>query len=192
MAVDSIAAYGPSLVRAADAVSRQSIVVRAEGGGVATVPRQHTFAQTIMVGGTVYYVGVGLLAGDVITGISLSLTNAGVAMTLSKAGIYSPSGSRVALSADQGTAWESAGMKTAPLTASYTVPSNGHYYLAIVGAGGTLPTVTRSSAQSAASGFSTAIGTGIRPYAAEAGQADLPTTATFADALFAPWLQANF
>jgi polygalacturonase len=132
---------------------------------------------TIMVDGTIYFMLEGFRAGDVVAGISFIVTSIGATMTLSKVGLYTTAGVRLAISADQTTAWESNGRKTVAFTAPYTVPANAALYLAIIGKGGTLPTVLRGGAAAAAG---TAIGAGVRPIGTQTSQTDLVDPATIA------------
>lgn len=137
-------------------------------------------AGVIMIGGTVYLERVHLHAGDVVTNLHVAVTAAGVAVSLSKVGLYSKAGARLALSADLGVAWQSTGLKTHPLIAAYKVDASDDYYVAAVAAAGTtLPTLLAGSAAPLAGA---AVGAGLRPFAAMTGQADLPATATFAGA----------
>jgi hypothetical protein len=128
-----------------------------------------------LVDGTAYFLSVGLRAGDTVTNISVVVGGAGSAVTLSKVGLYSKAGARLGISADQGTAWQSTGLKTIALTSPYTVPADDGYYIAVVSkATTTVPSLLRVQ-----SGLlMTAVGTGMAPVATQAAQTDLPATAT--------------
>lgn len=140
-----------------------------------------------LVDGTLHCVAVGLLAGDIITSISIYVNSLGVTLTLSKVGIYNASSVLVASSAELGTAWESTGIKTNALSAPYVVPATGLYYSAVICKGATRPSVSRTTG-SALMG-PTGIGTGAAAYCGQTGQTDLPSTATLtATTMVAPWM----
>lgn len=143
-------------------------------------PREVNVSATIGIGGTVYLMAVGALAGDVITNISIGISTAGAAMTASLVGIYDTAGNRVATSADQGTNWQSAGLKTIALTAPYVVPTTGALYAALVATGGTIPVFARGAALGPALILAAAVGSGVIPFASLAGQTGLPSSLTIA------------
>jgi hypothetical protein len=130
-----------------------------------------------MVDGTAYYMAVSLLAGDVVSNIHVAISTGGASLTLSKAGLYTLAGAQLAVSADQGTAWQSAGTKAAAMGTPYTVPTSGLYYAGIVSKGGTLPTLLRGFSNTLAAA-ATAIGSGVAPTGAQTGQTDLVDPAT--------------
>lgn len=160
----------------------------AEGTLVENFSRQTASAVAIMTDGTVYYVAIGLARSALrrsVRTVSLAITSAGVGMTLSKVGLFDAGGNLLAQSVDQSTAWESTGIKTISFAAPF-VPKLGTYYIGIIAkASGTLPGVARGSAIAI---LSTALPSGLVPFATQAGQADLPTQAVFAPGVFAPWV----
>ncbi len=128
--------------------------------------------------GTIYFMAVPLLAGDVVSNISVAVAVAGAGMTLSKLGLYSTAGVLLASSADLGTAWHSQGTKTAAMAVAYTVPTSGLYYAAFLGVTGTtMPTLLRGFSNTLAVAAS-AIGSGLAPTGAQKGQTDLVDPAT--------------
>lgn len=144
-----------------------------------------------MVGGTVYMVSVGLLAGDVVTNILVPVNSAGTGLTLSKVGIYNSSGTRVAISADQGTSWQSGGAKVVPLTATYTATQSDLYYLAVVATGTTPPGLLSGINNSALGALSYSPGTKSGWGSGGTGQTDLPATASFSATVGNVWLGWN-
>ncbi len=176
MAVDQSVAYGPalgmSLFRAINAA------VYAQGVLAETAP---PVTQGAIVDGTVYFMGVQLYAGSTVSRISIGISTAGNGTSLSKVGLYDAAGNRLALSADQGAAWDSAGVKNIAMTASYLVPTSAWYYVAFVAkTATTMPTPVVSIATS-----SVVLGA-IGPYnggttlrwGLQTGQTDLPSPAT--------------
>lgn len=134
----------------------------------------------IMIDGTVYYMAVGLIQGDVVTSLVININAAGSGMTLSKAGLYSSTGTLLASSVDQGSAWQSTGIKTIAMQTPYTVPVTGLYYVALVGkTGTTMPTPFRGGNSLLLPASS--INSGKAAYYGQLSQTDLPSPATFAD-----------
>lgn len=133
----------------------------------------------LLVDGTAYFTAIPLFSGSTVTNISVPVSVAAVGMTLSKVGLYDSAGNRLAVSADQGAAWESTGMKTIAVVTPYAVPTSGLYYAALVAkATVTLPTVLRSSSGigTLVTGM-TAIGAGKLPVGTLTAQTDLAATA---------------
>ena len=160
-----------------DLATRENIVRQSRSIITETFPLLACTASQISIDGTVYYVLVGLKEGDVVSSLSVYIPTAcqGATMTLSKLGLYSTGGTQLAVSAGQGTAWESAGLKTAAMTTPYTAPSNMAAYVAIVAKGTTLPTFLRGPTFAQ---VSSPIGSGTRPIAAQTAQTDLPSPGT--------------
>jgi hypothetical protein len=171
MAVDATTAFGPRRTQRAD------IQAVSDGLIAQTFARSAMTGGTILVGGTAYFSSMPLAAGDVVSSIVICVTTAGVAMTLSKVGLYDTAGNRLAVSADQGTAWETSGYKAAAMTTPYTVPTTGVYYTAVIAAGGTNAIVGRTAMViPAVSGM--ALSPGAVLFGSETGQTDLDPTAT--------------
>jgi hypothetical protein len=156
---------------------RAQILTTAQGLVTQNYERTLVQGSSIMIDGTVYYLSVGLRAGDLVTNVILHVATAGATLTLSKVGLYDKSGTRLVVSADQGTAWETSGMKTVALSSPYTVPSDDGFYVALVSKGTTLPTLSRSSGPSAGT---IQVGSGMRALAMQTGQTDFPASASFA------------
>lgn len=122
-------------------------------------------------GGAVY-----LFAGETITGAIIVITTGGSGMTLSKVGLLDSSFARVAISADQGAAWETPDKYSIAFTASYPVTADGVYYpVMIQTASSTQATTIRGSANANAS---KRIGSNAWLSFQQSGQSDIPATVT--------------
>lgn len=153
------------------------ILARAEGLLGQNYDRQVIRALVAPTDGTVYFMLAPFRMGEIVTNLHLHIGVGGGTVTLSKMGLYKTDGTRVALSADQGTGWQSATTKTAALTAPYTIPADGGYFIAFVAkASVSMPTLG-----SVAGSAVTAVGSGAIPFLTQAGQTDLPSPAVFAN-----------
>jgi hypothetical protein len=155
--------------------SRRDVLDAAQGLITQNFDRQLANANQVLVDGTAYFMAVGLRANDLVSNISIAVGTAGSAVTLSKVGLYKKDGTRLAVSADQGTAWQSVGVKTIALASPYTVPVDDGYYVAVVSkATTTLPALVRAQ-----NGLQMgAVGSGMAPAGVLAAQTDLPASAT--------------
>lgn len=135
---------------------------------------------SILTSGTVALMKIKVVnRSTVVTNVLAGITTAGATLTAGQnfAGIYDSSGNRLAVTADQATAWQSAGAKTMALSAPVTL-AVGNYYVALVSNGTTPPTfmATGTSAQSGLNiGLTTATS---RSLTGPAAQTTLPTTIT--------------
>lgn len=168
---------------------RADLLASAQGLVAQNFDRNTAANSSLNASGTVYYMLVGLYAGQTITNVVIGVDAGGTVMTLGKVGVYTTAGLQVAVSADQTTAWQVAGMYQTALISPYVVPTTGAYYFAVLSVGATAPSLSRG-ANSTSSGR--VIGTGVRTCASQAGQADLPASATFSDGPgFVPWVGAS-
>lgn len=159
-------------------LARETAMRRAQGVYAETYPAGMTSAQSLMVTGNVYGFAVGLAAGDVVRSISSRCAVAGTTVSLAKHGLYSKTGALLASSASDGTAFESAGVKTLSMSTAYTVLTDDLYYLAIIAVSGvTMPTMFRINAFLGASPMG-GVGSGVPPLVVDASEADLPAAAT--------------
>lgn len=159
-------------------VDRYSLTTQARGLIAETLDGRNSSATGPMIGGVVSYVAVGLRAGDIVTNIGFFVATAGTVMTLSKVGLYDKLGNRLALSADQGASWATAGYKRIAMIAPFTILATDIYYLAAVSAFTVAPQIPRG-AQNA--GLGSFIEPGLPAnYYGQAGQVDLPVAAVFA------------
>lgn len=145
-------------------------------------------ASLAMAGGSVYFGLIPLRAGTVVTNIVTQVQTAGSGLTLVRLGLYSKAGVRLAQTADAAAAFASIGNKVTALTAPLVVPAEDGYYIAIIATGTTPPNLREGLAEA---DLYTAIGSGVRRFAIQAGQTDLPATATLADSQNCPWLAAS-
>lgn len=131
---------------------------------------------TIFVSQTVYYSLIGLLKGDVVTNVHYAVTVASSSSSNLFVGLYDSAGNRVALSSDLTTTKDAAtGVITAALTAPYTVPADGAYFIAVLSVATTPPTCSRGTG---AGGLYAGIGAGARLFGVQTGQTALPSTFT--------------
>ncbi len=177
MAVDSDAAEGPA--RSGGEFYQRGNPSLAAQGIIATPGAANTGA--ILVDGTAYFYAISLFSGQVVTRIAIGIQTAGLGTSLSKVGLYSAAGSRLAISADQGAAWDSLGLKVITLVAPYTVVTDGLYYVAIIAkTATTMPTPDALSNNTNATQPQTGPfnGGSVLQLGTQTAQTDLPTTAT--------------
>jgi hypothetical protein len=161
------------------AYNRDQIVRNGRAIIVETVDARKLSTFFGMIAGTVYYVGVPLIAGDLIANITVFVSVAAVGITLSKVGLYSATGTLLASSVDQGTNWQTTGQKTVALQAAYTAQSTGLYYAAAVESAVTTQASIGSGTATTRMASAT-IGSGSLQMAAQTGQVDLPAPGTIA------------
>ncbi|MDQ0809831.1 hypothetical protein QFZ63_001545 [Streptomyces sp. B3I7] len=96
---------------------------------------------TTLTSGYIYLIGLTLRQAATITNLHAVLGAAGSGLTAGQclAGLYDSSGTRRGITADQATAWTSAGSKTMALTSAYAATA-GRYYVALLFVGTTSPT----------------------------------------------------
>ncbi|MET9360383.1 hypothetical protein ABZX93_05690 [Streptomyces sp. NPDC006632] len=101
---------------------------------------------TSLTAGYVYLVQVILRSAATISKIAAVLGTAGATLTANQclAGLYSSSGTRLAVTGDQATAWTTTGYKAMSLTSAYSAAA-GKYFVALVVNGTTPPTVACGS-----------------------------------------------
>jgi len=92
------------------------------------------------ISGTVYLIAVNLRTATTITHLNAVIGVAGSGLTSNRnfLGLYSSTGTRLAITANQSTAWATAGDVDAALTSSYSAAA-GLYYVAILATGTTTP-----------------------------------------------------
>lgn len=131
-----------------------------------------------------------LMAGQVVTNLHVCVTIAGTNVTVGRLGLYSKAGAVLASCANDTTIWTAtAGMRTVQMTAAYTVPADDIYYgcgLAVFT--GTAPSIVKGVALSNALA---AVGSGSPLGVNQAGQADLPSPATFVASGSEIWVGAS-
>lgn len=145
------------------------------------MPPEAAANTSILIDGTVYYMLVGLSAGDIVTGVGFYASTGGTAMSTSLGGLYSLNPATLAAtllsgSADQGTAWNTSGIKQVPLSTPQQIPASGGYLVAILGkTGTTMVTAHRGPAATTNNGQ---IGTGYPTYGTLTGQTTLAASPT--------------
>ncbi len=161
------------------AAAKISPYIAGQGMIAETFPRQERAVSLVLVAGVVYYTGVALYAGQVITNITVGVTVKSVSATLAKVGLYSKTGTRLALSSTQHVAWNAnPGLYTVPFAAAatYTVPTDDLYYVAVISVGGTPPSLLTATTSTGVLSITTnVIGSGVPAYTAQTAQSDLPS-----------------
>jgi hypothetical protein len=96
--------------------------------------------------GIIHLIKVSLRFAATISNVVYNVTGAGSTLTSGQnfVGLYTTSGTRVALSADQTTTWGSSGVKTTAFTAPYSAAA-GSYYIAFLTNGTTGPALARAT-----------------------------------------------
>jgi hypothetical protein len=96
---------------------------------------------TALSTGYIYFVEIVLRNPATITSLCVNLSAGGTGLTANQclAGLYTASGTRVGVTADMSTTWNTAGDKTMALTSSYSAAA-GKYYVAFLVVGTTSPT----------------------------------------------------
>lgn len=127
---------------------------------------------------TVYLMGIAIRAGSVIANMHIGVTQSGAGSSASFLGLYDKTGALLTISANQGAAWDSQGLKTVAVT-TYTAAATDYYYAGLVT---TATSTTASILRAGGAGgqqIVTAIGTGVRPFATGGtAQTTLPATVT--------------
>lgn len=171
-------------------IDRMRERARAEGFITESMGRRLPNSSQLMVSQTLYGELVELVAGDQITKIITYVGTAGATLTLVKVGIYSGT-SLVASSADNKANFTTNNVNVSTsLSATYTVPTTGGYYLAILAVGTTPPTLLAANHSDAA--LLAALAGGSAICVTQASQTDLPGTATWSVSAAKPlWLAAG-
>ncbi|MDX3087177.1 hypothetical protein PV620_30200 [Streptomyces sp. ME02-6978a] len=149
--------------------------------GWAFDPAAASTTGTTLSAGFIYLVGIVLRQATSISKVHALLGAAGSGLTSGQclAGLYDAAGNRVATTADQSTAWASAGHKAMNLTAPYSAAA-GRYYVALLFNGTTSPTVACGSTLGAAftPGNANLAAGGYRFARSASGQTALPASVT--------------
>jgi hypothetical protein len=175
----------------AGSVDREDLVLRGQGY-VAYGPTNMgaISASSAVASGTAEFTAVGLHAGEIVTNVTCVMLTNGATLSLVKVGLYDKTGTRLAISADNSASFTSGAPKliTTALTAPYTVLADDLYYLAIIAVGTTGPTLGRGNGTFDAPKLG---GTSPAIAARQAGQTDLPSSATYTAQGPAYWLGAS-
>lgn len=155
------------------------ILRTAQGIVAENVSRSVPVSVGALVTGTTYFMGLPLRAGTLVSNITIVVTTAGAAVTVSKVGLFSKAGVLLAVSADQGTNWHSLGNKTIAMVTPYTVPVSDMYYVALLAVfTSTAPQVLRSTNSAIATQFGVPIGSGSLLFGVQLSQSNMPSPAT--------------
>lgn len=158
---------------AAADVARSNALRRGQGIYAETTPLGGCNASIAGVSQSVYANAVGLLAGDVVSSITVLAIVVSTTATLVKVGLATSAGVMLGQSASVHGAFNSpAGMVTSALTAPYTVLTDGLYYPHILQVAATGATLICGRASMALGNG--AIGAGSPLTGIWTGQADLP------------------
>lgn len=101
--------------------------------------------------GTIYLLKITAQVGGVVSNIIMTVGTTAPAGALTSGqnsvGIYDSSGTRIAVTADQATAWGSSGLKTMPLMSPVNLQGGQHYYIGLLSnsAAGTAAVFVRSN-----------------------------------------------
>lgn len=115
-----------------------------------------------------------------IASVVLQIATAGVSLTNCFLGLFGMDGTRLALSADQSTAFQTGGAKVVPFTTPPQIPA-GDYYLAILIGGGTPPAISRG-ASATVTNLGTAAGS-FRSCVCGTGLTAIPASITLASSV---------
>lgn len=104
-------------------------------------------SNSLFTGGVIQLVRIPLRATRTVTNIILHVITQGTTLTAGTcwAGLYDSSGNRLGVTADQATAWTTAGTKTMAITGGPLTLNEGYYWVAFVATGTTIPQFLRAS-----------------------------------------------
>jgi hypothetical protein len=155
-----------------------------------TYPYEIVSGGDLVPSGTIRVAAVGLRAGDIVTNVCVAVSVVAAGLTLAKAGLYDGLNNLLAASASAGTITilqGTTGRKQIPLSAPFTITADGVYQLALIQVGTTPATLARGVVAPNAN----ALGTGIRPFTLQGGQADLTNPLVPADSGSPDWFGCN-
>ncbi|WP_405994952.1 CHAP domain-containing protein [Streptomyces sp. NBC_00986] len=148
-------------------------------------PASCTPAGSSLSAGYIYFMEVILRNAATITSLCAVVGTAGSGLTSGQclAGLYTASGTRVGVTADMSTTWNSAGDKTMALTSSYAAAA-GKYYIAFLHNGTTSPVFAAGSSLGATftPGNAHLASGSYRFCRSASGQTSLPTSYTMTSA----------
>lgn len=148
------------------------------GFTAATMSPSATQTVTYGVTGTIYLNALMLTAGTTISRLYMNSVAIAGTVTDGLLGLYNAAGTRVAYAADLGAF--TVGLKTAPLTASYVVPSSGMYWAALsVSWATTAPTFSGTAPGTGLLGGPASLAVAVNPFATNGtATTALPATIT--------------
>lgn len=172
-----------SLIRTV-APGRQAALLQGLGLITETCSRMLGVSGQAGVDGTAYYMAVYLFAGETVSGLVVAIDGTVLAsgVTLGKLGLYAADGTQLGITANQTTAWESAGLKDVSLVAPVPIATSGIYYASCISkwtvAGPRF--ITGNSTLTTDLVAALPVGAGKMPFASQTGQTDLPSPAVIA------------
>ena len=142
----------------------------------------------LAVSGTIYLQRIDIQISTLVTGIDVSIGVQGATVTTGYVGIYNAAGTRLGVSANQTTAWQTVGDKVIPLTAAVTL-APGTHFVAFLTQASTIPRPRGGSPNQINIGLSAAR---LRASTILTGQSSLPSSLTLANAApnatLVPWV----
>lgn len=162
-----------------DRAQKADLLAQAQGFKGENFQRHLGAGGAAFVTGTVYYMGIVLCAGEVVSNLHTQISTLGAGISACKMGLYTKAGVLVASTADLGTSWQSTGTKTHALSAQYTVPTTDMYYIALFCT--FVTTAPQPLRATAVTGNAAGVGSGSMLFGAQTGQVDLPAPATVAN-----------
>lgn len=132
--------------------------------------------------GVMHLIEVKLAAAATVSSIMVEQTAAASGLTNCYAALYNGSGTRVGLTANQATAWQTSGFKDMALATAYSAGAGTYYIGLLVGAQSTAPTFRRASASTTVNANLTAAG-GYRFCTSGSGLTTPPTSVTLSSTI---------
>jgi hypothetical protein len=140
---------------------------------------------TILTAGVLYMARIKLPEDSTVTNLITSVTTGGSTLTAGQnfGALYTSTGTRIAITADQASSWTGAGAKTMALASGPYELTAGTYYAAVLANGTTPPTFLRGHGVSTSTlNIGLTAPTGGRSLTSGAGQTSPPASVTLASA----------
>jgi hypothetical protein len=150
-------------------------------------PAVTSVASTAQVAGVVNFEMIYLQQGQVLSNITVCVQTAGASIANSYLGLYNAAGTQLAVTAAITTAFQAAGAVKTPFTASYTVPTTGFYFVALLIGTGTV-TSPKFMGPSTGSGLPSSSNVGISGPVAGVLAYRYATSGTLATVLPSPYI----
>lgn len=140
-----------ALVGGAPATNSQWLDIKA-ATGMKAITMDPALCQSALAptSGNAYGIRCSVAAGATLTNFCTFVTTAGTGITLAKGGVYSLSGTQLAVTANDSANYATSGFKSTPFITPYTVPSATDVYLVFLMIGTTTSTMPRSGGVSTA------------------------------------------
>lgn len=155
---------------------RYQALVATQGYYAENLQRATIQSPTIMINQSIYYMPIGLLAGDVVTNVIVDVQVGGSGFTGVgvKVGLCTKAGVQLAASADVSASFGSAGVKTLAMSSAYTVLTSDAYLVELlcVITPGTMPTLWRGIGNTG--GNTLVTGATLGSHGVQTAQTDFP------------------